>query len=276
MRVSAVERYLDCPFRYFAAHVLRLGEERDDEPGLSALERGQLVHEVFERFFGEWQGAGRGAITASNLPEALDLFARIAEARLDALPEADRALERARLLGSAVASGFGARAFDFEVEADVEVVERLLEHPLEGAFVFDGGDGARTVELRGKADRVDLLADGTIRLVDYKLGRAPKTARKIQLPVYGVCAEQHLAGRGGRDWRFGAAGYIAFGERQPFVALASRGKAFDEAVAGGVRRLIDTADAIARGEFPVKPDEPFLCAYCPYPSVCRKDYVGDE
>jgi len=276
LRVSAVERYLDCPFRYFAAHVLRLGEERDEEPGLSALERGQLVHEVFERFFAEWQGQGRGAITASNLPEALRAFARVAEARLADLPEADRALERARLVGSAVASGFGARAFDFEVEADVEVVERLLEHPLAGEFVFATREGRRALELKGKADRVDLLADGTIRLVDYKLGRAPKTSRKIQLPVYGVCAEQDLAGRGGRAWRFGAAGYIAFGERQPFVPLAPRGKPFEEAVAAGVQRLVDSADGIAHGEFPVRPDEPYLCTYCPYPTVCRKDYVGDE
>jgi len=26
----------------------------------------------------------------------------------------------------------------------------------------------------------------------------------------------------------------------------------------------------------VRPDEPFLCNWCPYPGVCRKDYVGDE
>ena len=29
--VSHVERYLECPFKYFAAYVLRLPEERDEE-----------------------------------------------------------------------------------------------------------------------------------------------------------------------------------------------------------------------------------------------------
>jgi len=47
-------------------------------------------------------------------------------------------------------------------------------------------------------------------------------------------------------------------------------------VAAGVQRLVDSADGIARGEFPLRPDEPYLCTYCPYPTVCRKDYVGDE
>lgn len=275
-RVSAIERYLQCPFRYFAAHVLRLGEERDEEPGLSAIERGLLVHEVFEAFFDAWQRLGRGAITTANLSDALDEFARVAESRLATLSDADRDLERARLLGSAVSAGVGARAFDFEIEADVGVVERLLEHALEGEFTFRDPEALRSVALRGKADRVDLLADGTLRLVDYKLGRAPKTSRTIQLPVYGVCAEQRLRGRHGRDWRFGQAGYLAFGERQPFVPLAAHGTRFEDAVAEGTRRFLGAADGVARGEFPVEPDEPFRCTQCPYPSVCRKDYVGDE
>ncbi len=274
-RVSAIERYLACPFKYFAAHVLRAEEERAEEPGLSALERGRLVHEVFEAFFTEWQAAGRGAITPESLAEAIDTFGRVAEARLETLPEADRALERAQLLGSAAASGFGARAFEFEIESGAAVVERLLEHALEGPFVVDGGDGPREVALRGKADRIDLLEDGTLRLVDYKLGHAPKPARAIQLPVYGVCAEQRLRGRHGRDWTFGAAGYVAFGERQPFVAMGGRTR-FADAVTEGIGRLLAAVDGIERGEFPVRPDEPFLCTYCAYPSVCRKDYVGDE
>jgi ATP-dependent helicase/DNAse subunit B len=132
------------------------------------------------------------------------------------------------------------------------------------------------VALRGKADRIDLLADGTMRVLDYKLGRAPKPSRTIQLPVYGICAQQRLNGRHGRAWKFTAAGYLAFGEREPFVALAPRGTPFPEAVSNGVARLLDAADRIARGEFPVRPAEPFLCAQCPYPAVCRKDYVSDE
>ena len=55
--VSRVERYLECPFKYFAGQVLQLEEEREDESGLSALERGQLLHGVFESFFEAWRDA---------------------------------------------------------------------------------------------------------------------------------------------------------------------------------------------------------------------------
>ena len=273
--VSHVERYLDCPFKYFAARVLRLDEERDDESGLSPQERGQLLHAVFEAFFARWHERGGRAITADSLGEALELFQSVAESTLAHLPEADRALERTYLLGSAVAAGLGERAFNFEIEQDVPVLERLLEHPLEGAFEFKGADGPRTLKIRAKADRIDLLEDGTLRVIDYKLGRAPKTARALQLPVYGVCAEQHLKGRQGRDWAVSSAGYVAFKEKNPFVPLGAS-TSLRQALDEGAARFVAAVEGIERGEFPVRPEEPFMCRWCGYSGVCRKDYVGDE
>jgi RecB family exonuclease len=277
--VSHVERYLACPFKYFAARVLRLDEEREDESGLSPQERGQLLHEVFQTFFARWQERGGRAITADSLADALDLFASVAESTLAHLGEADRALERTYLLGSAVAPGLGERAFNFEIEQEVPVLERLLELPLEGTFEFNGTEGPRAISVRGKADRIDLLEDGTMRVIDYKLGRAPKAARALQLPVYSVCAEQHLKGRHGRTWTVSSAGYVAFKERNAFVPLGSSGsltRGLQQAVDQGAARFVAAVEGIERGEFPVRPEEPFLCTWCGYSGVCRKDYVGDE
>jgi RecB family exonuclease len=273
--VSRVERYLECPFKYFASHVLKLPEERDDESGLSAMERGQFLHEVFEEFFTRWQAEGQGSITTANVADALVMFQDVAEVQLMTLPEADRAVERTHLLGSAAAPGLAERAFTFEIEQGGTVVERLLEHELEGAFVFATAAGPRTVRLRAKADRIDLLADGTLRVIDYKLGKAPKPARALQLPVYGVCAEQSLAGRHGRSWTLGQAGYVAFREKNPFVELGGS-TSLREAVSAGQERFLAAIDGIERGAFPPDPDEPFICTRCGYASVCRKDYVGDE
>jgi hypothetical protein len=273
--VSHVERYLECPFKYFAAYVLRLPEERDEESGLTPQERGQFLHEVFQQFFAEWQAAGRGAMTTGNVGDAVALFERVAEERLAALSESDRALERTHLLGSAAAPGLAERAFAFEIEQGGDVVERLLEHELEGSFVFASAAGPRAVRLRAKADRIDLLADGTLRVVDYKLGKAPKPGRALQLPVYGVCAQQSLEGRHGRSWTLGRAGYVAFREKNPFVSLGTS-TSLAEALGAGQERLLAAVDAIERGEFPPRPDEPFLCTRCGYAAVCRKDYVGDE
>lgn len=274
--ISYLERYLDCPFKYFAAQVLKLPEERDEEAGLSPIERGHFVHEVFETFFGEWQAAGHRTITTANVADALELFEQVALRRLEKLPEADRALERNYLLGSAAASGLAERAFSFEIEQGGEVVERLLEQVLEGTYTFTGEEGPRSLRIKAKADRIDLMADGTLRIIDYKIGRAPKQSRSLQLPIYGVMAQQELDGHLGRSWTVAAAGYVAFKEKEPFVPLGGRTSALETAISDGQKRMLAAVDAIERGEFPVRPDEPFRCQWCGYAGVCRKDYVGDE
>ncbi len=53
--VSAIEAYLQCPFKFFAQHVLRIEEEPDDEEVMDPRQQGRFVHEVFEAFFREWQ-----------------------------------------------------------------------------------------------------------------------------------------------------------------------------------------------------------------------------
>ena len=270
--VSRVERYLECPFRYFAATVLKLSEERDEQAWLSPRERGDFVHKVFHEFFTVWQQDGRGAITAENVADAVARFGEIAEAHIARLPEGDRALERTLLLGSAAAAGLAERAFAFEIEQGAGVRERLLEHDLVGTFTLTADGSPRDVRVRAKADRIDLLADGTLRIVDYKLGRAPDRKRSLQLPIYGVCAEQALDGRHGRAWTVSAAGYVAFKEKVSFSGLGD----LDAAMASGQERFLAAVDGIERGAFPVQPDDLFLCNWCAYPGVCRKDYVGDE
>jgi len=169
--------------------------------------------------------------------------------------------------------------FAFELERQVPIVERLLEHRLEGTFTLHGGARPRDVRLRGKADRIDVLPDRSIRVIDYKLRRAPNPKRALQLPIYAVAASQALSTSRGGAWRIAEAGYVAFAERQPFVKLGGRqGDAgrLAEAIEAGQVLFLDSIDAIERGEFPVRPEDPYRCRFCPYPSVCRKDYVGDE
>src|SRR5205823_11553629 len=114
---------------------------------------------------------------------------------------------------------------------------------------FDTKDGPRSIALRGKADRVDLLEDGTFRLIDYKLGWPPQRGRALQLPIYSLCAEQRLASYRGRDWTLAEAAYVAFkGPKRvvPLFSTADRSKVLAEAQ----QRLVDTVDAVAAGEFP--------------------------
>ncbi len=273
--VSAIETYLDCPFKFFAQHVLKLEEEPEDEEVMDPRRQGQFVHDVFERFFAAWQIAGHRAVTPENLDAAREMFTAVIDRVLERLPIAEAGLERTRLLGSPAAAGLGEAVLRMEAERPLAVVERLLEHPLKGDFTFATADGPRTIALRGKADRLDLLEDGTFRLIDYKLGWPPNRGRALQLPIYSLCAEQRLVGHKGQNWQLREAAYLAFKGPKRVVPLfsspADRAKVLTEAQ----QRLADTVDAIERGEFPPTPDDVWRCETCSFASVCRKDYVGD-
>ena len=272
--VSALETYLDCPFKFFAQHVLKLEEEPEDEEVMDPRRQGQFVHGVFEAFFDEWQRAGHRGITPANLDTARGMFAAVADRALERLPAAEAGLERTRLLGSPAAAGLGDAVFRMEAERPIAVVERLLEHPLKGDFTIATADGPRTIPIRGKADRLDLLADGTFRLIDYKLGWPPNRTRALQLPIYSICAEQRLESYKGRSWTLGEAVYLAFKGPRRVVPLFSAGDRV-KVLADAQQRLVTTVDAISRGEFPPTPDDVWRCETCSFASVCRKDYVGD-
>jgi len=203
------------------------------------------------------------------------MFAVVVDRALERLPAAEAGLARTRLLGSSAAAGLGEAVLRMEAERPVAVVERLLEHRLEGEFTMTIGGAARTMSLRGKADRIDLLDNGTFRLIDYKLGWPPNRARAIQLPIYGTCAEQRLTDHRGRNWTLGEAVYLAFKGPRRVVPLFSSPADRVRVLAEAQQRLADTLDAIERGEFPPTPDDVFRCESCSFASVCRKDYVDD-
>ena len=274
--VSSIDRYLDCPFKYFAVHVLHLREDADEEDGLTPKARGIFVHDVLRAFFEEWQAEGGAALTPGSLPAARRLFAAVAGRRLESLPRGEAAAERLRLLGSAAAAGLGETVLEAEALRPTPVVNRLLEHPFDGEFTIESAHGARRVRLRGKVDRVDLLADGSLRLIDYKTGRAPDAGRSIQLPAYLICTTQQLWRDTGRAWTAGEAFYLAFGERDPVCPVLKAGEDPAPLLAAAQARLLGAVDAIAEGSFPPRPASTRLCGNCGFRGVCRKDYVGVE
>ncbi len=276
-RVSALDRYADCPFKYFAGSVLKLDEEPAEEPSLTPRERGTLLHSLFEKFYREWEETGRRGITTGNLAEAIERFERIAGEALDALPEADRVLESARLLGSIVMRGAGERVFLAEADAKKDVVSRSLECSLNGTYDFPTGGFAppKSIAIRGIADRIDQLSDGTLRLVDYKLTRAPGT-QAVQLKVYGFVAGQRFA-KDGRAMDVSVAEYISFGDDSNAVAsIAEKNSTVAQAVQIGAQAFAQHVTRIEAGEFPPDPEDAGLCEWCAFTFVCRRESVSEK
>jgi RecB family exonuclease len=256
--------------------VLKVEDPAEVEPMLSPWARGRFVHEVFQRFFEAWDAQGLGTITVERIDEARQLFHEVAEPLLARFSEAEALLERARLFGSAASVGIVDVVLGLEASRQTPVRERWLEYRFDGAFSL-GATGGSAVPIRGVADRIDLLDGRRLRVVDYKSGYAPQPKRALQAPIYALCAQERLAERDGRLWQIDEASYVAFAGKRPLVRVVKPESAEAAQVLAAARsRVVDIVGAIERGEFPPRPYELRICSYCAYPSVCRKDYVGDE
>jgi len=275
---TGVERYLACPFKYFADKVLKLEEEREELSRVSPLEQGTWLHKILQEFYKNWPEP----INDENIDLALERCAGVVEKVLtehetaQLLPQAERALERSRFLGSIAKRGLIDRVLRFDAEQDLAVVDRLLEHELKDKFKFKSSSGTRSVSLLAYVDRIDLLQDRSFQVVDYKLGLAPNRNLAVQLPIYAVCSEQALADRLDGPWKIGDAQYLAFKKEGLAESMVGRGKTLTEALDDGQQRFLDAVDGIFQREFPVRPAEPFNCKYCGYSTVCRKKDVEDS
>ncbi|HXG60668.1 MAG TPA: PD-(D/E)XK nuclease family protein [Planctomycetota bacterium] len=258
---TALERLADCPFRYFASQILDLEEleEPEGETALTALDAGNLYHDILERYY-------RGGDLARALEEG---FRRVEESRAIRYPvlwevekEAIRKVLEAFVRADDV-STFKPRDFETELRGELPLAV----------------GGRRSVAFRGFADRLDLDDRGAFRVVDYKRSRSRysdsietgvfKKGRYLQAPLYFVMAAERFPGADRRRSRFvyyfleemarGEDGVLEFDG-----ALWDRRAEFEALLA----RLLDR---VARGEFPIRVG--WHCGTCPYGTMCRKSHL---
>ena len=267
--VSELEQYLTCPFKYFSRYTLGVdeSEDRDDGLFLSPKQRGLLLHDVFETFFKDWQSA----VTLSNLDIALDRFSGVAEKAIGRLEPSDRVVARAWLLGSAVSPGLAERVFIAEIENGLEVIGRLTEYRISRTLESSNGEEERAVEIRGVVDRVDLHADNTFRVIDYKSGQSPQLSSALQLAVYTSCIEKQFQAERGSAWKAVEPIYVAFGDPKTVVPIPN--KSLRKAIGASEKQVMKITQEIEDGHYPVSPISTFNCKFCDYSTICRKDYV---
>ena len=126
--------------------------------------------------------------------------------------------------------------------------------------------------IRAKADRVDVFEDGSLRVIDYKLGRPPDRDSTLQVWVYAHAAQAQLSARDGRPHPIRDARYLAFGERESRRGEEARAA---DVVAGRVSAFADAVEHIEAGRFPARPVDVVKCGYCGFAGVCRKEYWSE-
>jgi ATP-dependent helicase/nuclease subunit B len=213
---TSLERWVSCPFAYFLEHLLGVDavENPEDRLSISPLDLGALIHEVLEHFVAEvlerpesLQPAPGAPWTQADRTRLLEIASSVCE-RYEAHGLVGRPLlwnwtrrrlfsDLERLLEEDNVQRAAARTRPVAVELTFGLPGAQLP-----AVELELPDG-RTVCFRGKADRLDVAADGSVEILDYKTGRGDDYAelsrenpgasgRHLQLPVYALAARAHL------------------------------------------------------------------------------------
>jgi RecB family exonuclease/superfamily I DNA/RNA helicase len=181
---SRLESYRTCPQFFYLTHVLKLEVRGEPAEGADNRQLGNIYHRIFETVY-------RAAGLAADVETLLAALPAVAAAVLDDAPARE---------------GFRVTALWQQQSAAIEAdVARSLAElggtpvALEAHF---RGDRALTLTLDGEpytisgvVDRIDRLADGSLRVIDYKLGvsdydksSALAEGKRLQLPLYALAA----------------------------------------------------------------------------------------
>ncbi len=175
LSVTEIETWLRDPYAIYAKHVLKLKPLDGLDAEIGPLERGSAIHRVLERFL-KTCGAGIPANALDRLLATAEcVFAEMA------VPGAALAVWKPRFARAA--------AWFLEIERERQASISRSYAEISGKRIFSSPAGA--FELRGRADRIDVLKGGGAAILDYKTG-APPSSRQVetllapQLPLEGA------------------------------------------------------------------------------------------
>ena len=290
---SVLKAQAACPFQAFARR--RLGAEPLEvaEQGLTPADKGRLLHEVLQSLFGgKLPGASDNAPALPVLRTRDDIVTATDAQQLSALLDAH--------INVVFRLHFDAASEDPWQRAYLAAERRRLQARLTEWLACEAGRQPFSVEaceqrlpdvhigdlrLNLRADRIDLLPDGTRLLLDYKTGRISPAAWKgdrpdePQLPLYaaygnvdnlsGVLFAKIRAGETGFEGRVrDALGQLSpnLGAKQVIVTDPYSDTLRDS----WARALENLALEFLQGVATVTPREPLVCRNCSLPALCRK------
>jgi ATP-dependent helicase/nuclease subunit B len=262
---SRLETYAKCPFSFWAAYAMELEPRELPQAGFDMLILGSIYHLVLERLYSR---------VPDGDPDRLrDLLPAVAQKVYDSAPN-DYGFRPSPLWERQQEEMTD--VLRRTVRALIEIAEEYA--PLEQELSFGLGErpplvlpGERSLRLRGYIDRVDRAPDGQLRVIDYKAGSTPISARdleeghRLQLPLYALAAQEALDAKvaGGFYWHIGAA-----------KPSSLRLEKYKDGVVGAIDTAVEYAlsigAAVCDGKFTPRPSDEGCPASCPAVAFCEQ------
>lgn len=234
---TQLKNFDTCPYQYWFAHVLRLPQKAK-----WSMNFGKSLHSTLQHWYELLRDEGMAPV-----------------------PPVEKLIEL--LHADWISEGYSSQAHLDEKRAEAEGIlrEYYKKHEsrwhvpafIEQRFrVVIGGE-----VLKGSIDRLDILPDGSVEIIDYKSGE-PKVSDdlkfkdKEQLLIYELAAERQL----GLKANLLSYYYLQDQSKASFVSKQKDIEKIEEFVA-------ETVAEIRKGQFPAKPS-PYTCASCDFKDIC--------
>lgn len=278
LSVTELERYAECPKRFFYASILKIREKEtpvfDRNVWLSPADRGSLLHAIFYRYLkdrAELQQESGGA----------DYGLRHDYARLQEITD-EVIGEYKRLIPPPSPHVFEQECMSIDQDVDVFYQMELNRRSLPRWFELSLSTGGKPLEvaldtdtviyMKGFVDRVDELRPHEYKIYDYKTGNPRKYEEnayfaggtQLQHALYSVAMEHYLRQTGlDPEAKVTESAYYFPTERgkgEEVVRIQNR----KPELVSLMKRLLDSIES---GVFLATPHAE-SCRWCPYRPVC--------
>ena len=286
---TAFARYIACPLKFYFASIAHMKEKEEITDEVDNPAFGNVLHASMQRLYERIRGEAHPGKTLKAIAADGSVERVVGESiareifRDETVRESDypgNVLLVRDIIVRYIREGilpYDARRDDFAVEG--------LEAEVSAGFAFDG---PRRVLFAGKADRIDRMDDGSLRVVDYKTGgvhlefnglddlfltkNRGMNANIFQTMLYSLML-WHDRGLDARPALY----YVRRINRDDFspalIDRAEKGREvryslyrepFEEALKEKLRELFDPS-------VPFRPcAEREICQYCDFKTVCRR------
>ncbi|MFQ8827676.1 MAG: PD-(D/E)XK nuclease family protein [Alistipes sp.] len=287
---TAFYQYVECPLRFYFRHVagLKPVEEIAEEIDLPMF--GTILHRAMELLYVPLLGDPSPQRTIASLPGTPAVKEAVVRAVNEEYLQDPKATEEeyggnVLLVRDVVRKYVDSGILPYDASQQGYVVERL-EAPVEYRVPRERDGRVRSVGFVGKADRIDRLSDGALRVVDYKTGKPHNCFRDVAALFSSVAAERSpavlqtllyammLSQSEGCDVQ-PALYYVRSMQDERFSPLLVEGDRpvlrfsdYRESLNGHLRRTLSELFDFSR---PFEQcEDRSVCAYCDFREICRR------
>lgn len=171
---SAINTHRSCSLKYYFRYVAGIKEPDEYQEDMDAAKLGTAIHNTLEELYTPIIGR---AITQTDLAEMKPNIRQLLLRHFQHELKTKEPLVGVNLLTFEVGVTYVTRVIEHDLSCidQRQVITILgLERKLLKQTLFSVNGEQIAVNLEGKADRMDRLSDGTVRIIDYKTGSFDK------------------------------------------------------------------------------------------------------